>query len=65
MRIPMIYWGIAYILGMILSWGNIYSMTFLSFMWGLCVLIYVYSYDKLLDEYYKIKNNTKVKDERR
>lgn len=48
MRIHLIYWILAYVLGIFMSWGNIYSMTFLAIMWGLCVIIYSQAYDKFV-----------------
>ena len=46
MKIHLVYWLIAYVLGIFTAWGNIYSMTFLAIMWGLCVIIYSQAYDK-------------------
>lgn len=40
MKIHLAYWIIAYIGGIVVCWGNIYSMTFLAIMWGACVIGY-------------------------
>ncbi len=40
MKIHLAYWVIAYVAGIVVCWGNIYSMTFLAITWGAIVIGY-------------------------
>ena len=42
MKIHIGWWIVVYLIGIVTSWNNIYSLRFLGIMWGICVLIYTF-----------------------
>lgn len=46
MKITLFYWILPFLLGIIMSWNNIYSLRILAICWGLCVIMFAVSHNK-------------------